>query len=70
MAVEVKTGSTFQPGVPRALFQTQTSGRISDARNYYVASKDGQRFLLDTVLEESPSRPITVVFNWTAGFKR
>jgi hypothetical protein len=29
----------------------------------YTASQDGQRFLMDTVLEETPS-PITVILNW------
>jgi len=29
----------------------------------YVVSRDGQRFLVDTVVEE-PSNPITIVLNW------
>jgi hypothetical protein len=28
---------------------------------------DGQRFLINTALEQSSSVPITVVVNWTAG---
>jgi hypothetical protein len=32
----------------------------------YVVSQDGQRFLLDTVVEE-PASPIAVVLNWSPG---
>lgn len=69
IAVEVKAGSTFEPGVPKALFQTQVLG-VTDARNHYAPSGDGQRFLVSTVLEESASSPITVVVGWTIGLKR
>jgi hypothetical protein len=65
MAVEVKAGATFQSGLPRALFQTRVTG-LSDVRNHYAVSKDGQRFLVNTLVEESASTPITVVLNWTA----
>ena len=69
MAVEVKTGSTFEPGTPKALFQTQVTGLV-DARNHYVVSGDGQRFLVNTIVQEASSSPITVVVNWTAGLKQ
>ncbi|MBI3668115.1 MAG: serine/threonine-protein kinase [Acidobacteria bacterium] len=69
MAAEVKPGSTFEPGVPKALFQTQVTGLV-DARNHYVASRDGQRFLVNTIVQEATSSPITVVVNWTAGLKQ
>ena len=31
---------------------------------------DGQRFLVNTLVEEPPAPPITIVLNWTAGLKR
>ena len=68
MAVEVKGGATFESGPPRPLFQTQVPGLL-DARNHYVASADGRRFLVITPLPDAAAAPITVVLNWTAGLK-
>jgi hypothetical protein len=67
MAVEAKTGTTFQPGLPRALFQMRVD--VTD-RSCYTVTKDGQRFLVNTLVEESASMPITVVLNWTADLRR
>ncbi len=69
MAVAVKPGSTFDTEAPRPLFQTQVPGLV-DARNHYVPSADGQRFLVNTIVGESTAMPVTVVLNWTAGLKR
>jgi Tol biopolymer transport system component len=69
MAVEVKPGSTFQPGVPRALFQTRVSGEVGSSKHYTV-TKDGQRFLVNMPVEGASSNPITVVLNWTAGLQQ
>lgn len=64
MAVEVKTNaSAFEFSVPKPLFETHTT-------TGYAVTADGQRFLLDTPVEESASAPITVVLNWAAEVKR
>jgi hypothetical protein len=36
----------------------------------YDVTADGQRFLVNTLVEASPAPPITVVLNWIAGLKR
>ena len=36
----------------------------------YTVSADGQRFLVNTPLEEDNSSPVTVVLNWTAELKK
>ena len=65
MAVDVKAnGSSFEPGVPRLLFER--SGGAGD----FDVSADGQRFLIPVLVEESAPDPITVVLNWTAEVKR
>jgi len=70
MAVDVKLEtSTFEAGVPRALFQTRVVS-YPNPRNVYEVSADGQRFLIITPLEEATSTPITVVVNWNADLKR
>ncbi len=72
MAVEVKgNGPTFEAGVPQALFEPrlQTFG-LPGPRNIYVATADGQRFLVTSAPEERISTPTTVVLNWTADLKK
>jgi Tol biopolymer transport system component len=68
MAVEVKEGSTFEYGLPKALFDLH--GRGGGSRTTYAISRDGQRFLISDMIESSAPSPITVVLNWTADLKR
>ena len=71
MAVDVKAdGATFEAGVPKALFDLRVRGGLPGPRNWYTVSKDGQRFLVVTDLEEATEPPTTVVLNWTADLKR
>jgi dipeptidyl aminopeptidase/acylaminoacyl peptidase len=65
MAVEVKTGGTFQAGVPQPLFET----RINNAFIRYAVTATGQRFLLPAPMSEARSSPATVVINWTRAIK-
>ena len=66
MAVPVKIGPTFEPGVAVPLFETNVTGVIP-----YDVGTDG-RFLINTISEGgSPSAsPATVILNWQAGLKR
>jgi eukaryotic-like serine/threonine-protein kinase len=65
MAAEVKSGSKFEAGVPKALFEVhlETGAHVS-----FDVSKDG-RFLIPTRPEDAAAAPITVVVNWTAALK-
>jgi Tol biopolymer transport system component len=67
MAVEVTPGAPLQFSVPRLLFQTRALPR---SWNPFDASADGQRFLVNSPLEWASSSPITIVANWTEGFKK
>ena len=69
MAVPVKPGATFQPGVAQEIFQTHIDCVNSDIVFRYDVTADGKRFLLSVRLEEVASRSITVVLNWAAGRK-
>ena len=64
MAVEVTTGATFEAGVPKALFPIHLDPNL--ARNHFVPSKDGQRFLLVATPARDAIAPTTVVLNWFA----
>jgi serine/threonine protein kinase len=66
------TGGTFQPGVPKPLFRASilggTGGGAAMAWRWDI-SPDGQRFLMDTALEEATAAPVTVVLNWQNAVK-
>jgi Tol biopolymer transport system component/tRNA A-37 threonylcarbamoyl transferase component Bud32 len=63
MAVDVKTdGASFEAGIPKALFKAPPGA--FGARNHFVVSKDGQRFLVVTPVEETTNTPMQVLVNW------
>ena len=65
MAVEVKSGKTFEPGVPQELFDLRAV-RLVSGTNYSV-TKDGQRFLFVTRPQlASEELQFVVVTNWAA----
>jgi hypothetical protein len=60
-AVEVKLdGPSFQAGPPRALFKVQLPPQPHNTR--YAANRDGQRFLINRLLDQ-PSESIDVLVN-------
>jgi Tol biopolymer transport system component len=67
MAVTISTGGSFTASEPRLLFQTRALPRT---RNLFDVTRDGTRFLVNVPLEWASSSPITVVANWTEGFRR
>jgi serine/threonine protein kinase/Tol biopolymer transport system component len=69
MAVPVTTsGATF--GTPTALFEVETPEATAPYPGHYAVTADGQRFLVNTVIDQ-PTRPaLTVVLNWTGLLKR
>ena len=69
MTVDTKLGPTFEAGVPKALFETRVTV-LTTFRNHYTVTGDGQRFLINSGLEETNFTPISVVVNWTADLKR
>jgi Tol biopolymer transport system component/DNA-binding winged helix-turn-helix (wHTH) protein len=64
MSVQIQKDSHgFRAKPPMALFQTQIAGMVHD-RNYYVPTRDGQRFLVLTPSERDAHSPLYVVLNW------
>jgi Tol biopolymer transport system component len=75
MAVAVKatagTKSSFEPGVPEALFEAHLAPSYNGSLFEYDVTADGKRFLLDTVAGRSASAPLlNVIVNWDAGLKK
>jgi Tol biopolymer transport system component len=71
MAVAVKTGSNFESGSPVTLFQTRTRQPVSfmDAFSYDVTG-DGQKFLINTRVDERNAAPLSVVLNWASEMEK
>ncbi len=61
MAVDITISESFQAGKPRPLFEVRVPPE--PRRNRYLASGDGQRFLVNTLLERK-EEPIEVLVNW------
>jgi Tol biopolymer transport system component len=71
MAVQVKTnGDDFEAGSPSSLFQASLIPPIPIGGSAAEVTHDGQRFLINVLVDESSSSPAIVVQNWTASLKR
>jgi hypothetical protein len=63
MAVPIAFGGPgIKAGVPVPLFSMQTGWGTNAGTNTYAASADGQRFLINALVEDVPL--VTVLFNW------
>jgi hypothetical protein len=68
LAVPVKTdASSFEAGTPVPLFAVRLP--YVTPRNRYLATPDGQRFLLNMTIDDGASS-MNVVLNWTAELKK
>ena len=70
-AVPVTTdGATFSAGTPHALFDVEVPEANPPYATDYAVTADGQRFFVNTVVDQ-PTRPaLTVILNWTAGLRK
>jgi Tol biopolymer transport system component len=54
-----------QAGSPVRMFMTHVGAVVQGGSSQaYVVSRDGQRFLMNTVAEVASSSPITLILNW------
>ncbi|MBI4478398.1 MAG: PD40 domain-containing protein [Acidobacteria bacterium] len=67
MAVEIRSGTTIEPSIPKSLFQTGVT--FNSGLDQYAVTGDGQRFLVIVPSEETPS-PINLILNWPALLKK
>ena len=75
MAVSVQLGETFEAGTPAPLFQTSLIPNTFGSTFYwegsqYLVAANGQRFLMESAVQEQASSPITIILNWTGLLKR
>jgi eukaryotic-like serine/threonine-protein kinase len=68
MAVDVNlNGASLQLGTPHALFKATT---VASSSGPYTASADGKRFVMNIVLPQSITEPLTLITNWPADLKQ
>jgi hypothetical protein len=67
VTVPVSIGTTFKAGLPETLFDAGLFPIL--ARNRYLVTKDGERFLMLSPITGESIRPISVVLNWNAGLE-
>jgi len=65
-------GAAVQVGTVQALFSARPrmAAFVGSEQYAYDVSPDGQRFLVNTLADQSAAPPITLVVNWTAGLKK
>jgi eukaryotic-like serine/threonine-protein kinase len=69
MAAPVRSGENFETDPAVSLFEFRAGTMVSTFAPYAVTA-DGQRFLINAVVETEPNAPLTVVVNWAAEVKR
>jgi Tol biopolymer transport system component len=70
-AVPVTTdGPTFSVGASHALFDVEVAEPNAPYPNDYAVTADGQRFLVNTVVDQPTHPALTVILNWTAALKK
>lgn len=68
MAVDVsQKGASLQLGTPHALFKATT---VSGGSGSYTVSPDGKKFIMNTILPQLITEPLTLITNWPADLKQ
>jgi serine/threonine-protein kinase len=68
MAAEVSTkGESFVIGVVRSLFEIRP---LAGTVDFYDVTADGNRFLVNKLVNENGSVPVTLVVNWDEEYKK
>jgi eukaryotic-like serine/threonine-protein kinase len=69
MSVPVASSAPWRSGRPVPLFRAAVAGDLTRYRNRYQVADNGQRFLLDSVVNDG-SQDVTLVVNWPSLSRR
>ena len=69
MAAPVRSGGSFETSAPVSLFEFR-AGTVQTRYAPYAVTRDGQRFLINEIVDTEPNAPLTVVVNWTAELQK
>jgi serine/threonine protein kinase/Tol biopolymer transport system component len=68
MSVAIKGDTAFTYGPPAALFQLQIIPTPpTQGRQQYAVAGNGDRFLVNTIVQPAIPTPVTIVLNWQSG---
>lgn len=71
MSVKIGGGSSLDVGRAEPLFPTALPiTGLSDDKNNYVPTQDGQRFVMNQLVNGENAQPLTLVLNWAADLKK
>ncbi len=71
MAVPIRPGTSFDPGIPVKLFNTRVEpSSVTGSRNSFVAAPDGKRFLVQYIPQQAGGGVIGLVLNWQQRLKQ
>jgi len=71
MSAAISGTSSLEVGRPESLFQTAVPlTGITDDRNNFSPTQDGQRFVINSLADAENSQPLILVLNWAAELKR
>jgi serine/threonine protein kinase/Tol biopolymer transport system component len=62
--VRTQADGQLEVGIPMPLFATHIGRAVTPVGAQYVVSPDGQRFLMNTVVESASPTPIRLIVNW------
>jgi serine/threonine protein kinase len=69
MAVPVLKGKRLELGSAEPLFEFRPGNQPTNTAPYTVTA-DGQRFLVNAIVNVMPRAPLTILINWTAGVRK
>ena len=69
MSVDIGNAASFAASAPHTLFEFRSGNGLTFVAPY-AAAADGQRFLINTIVDESGGAPLTLVINWQEGLRR
>ena len=67
MAAPVTHQTNLAVGAPVAIVEFAYRGIVN--QSFYSVDRDGQRFLLNVIVESEANLPLTALVNWTVGVK-
>jgi hypothetical protein len=71
MAVPMtERGGALEAGTPQALFAIRTQGRVTSQPHNFEVAAHGQKFLVNTIVDDSDNAPLEVTLHWDAGLTK
>ena len=63
-------GDTLEAGTPQKLFPLHTQGNVVNQPHNFEVAAHGQKFLVNTIVDDSDNAPLEVTLHWDAGLTK